>query len=98
MSWCVYILECNGGSYYTGITNNIENRLYQHNHGKNGAMWTRYHRPVKLIFKKDGFRDRGHAMKAEHWIKKKLYKNEKIALVNGHPILTKQLEDILNST
>ncbi|MHB8621870.1 MAG: GIY-YIG nuclease family protein, partial [Sulfuricaulis sp.] len=32
-SWFVYIMECNDGSFYTGITNNIERRQQQHNDG-----------------------------------------------------------------
>jgi putative endonuclease len=27
----VYILKCSDGSYYTGVTNNIERRLQEHN-------------------------------------------------------------------
>lgn len=26
----VYILECSDGSYYTGVTNNIERRIWEH--------------------------------------------------------------------
>ena len=33
-NWCVYILECLDGSYYTGITNNIEKRMNAHKSGK----------------------------------------------------------------
>ncbi|WP_354484129.1 GIY-YIG nuclease family protein [Mucilaginibacter rubeus] len=29
----VYILKCADGSYYTGITNNIERRLIEHQSG-----------------------------------------------------------------
>jgi len=47
--WYLYILECNDGSLYTGVTNDIPNRLEKHNAGK-GAKYTRSHRPVKLIY------------------------------------------------
>lgn len=30
-TWTVYILQCNDGSYYTGCTSNIEERLIRHN-------------------------------------------------------------------
>jgi len=45
----MYILECNGGSYYTGSTKNLEKRLAQHQSGK-GAKYTRSNLPVKLVY------------------------------------------------
>jgi len=46
-----YILKCSDGTYYTGITNDIDNRLKCHNSGK-GAKYTRGRLPVKLVYKK----------------------------------------------
>ncbi|MCF8423962.1 MAG: GIY-YIG nuclease family protein [Bacteroidia bacterium] len=31
----MYILKCSDKSYYTGITNDIERRLFEHNSGIN---------------------------------------------------------------
>ena len=45
----VYILECGDGSFYTGSTWNLEERLEQHISGI-GATYTREHLPVKLVF------------------------------------------------
>ena len=45
----VYILECADGSYYTGSTRNLEQRLWQHQNGL-GANFTRKHRGAKLAF------------------------------------------------
>jgi len=42
-----YIVECSDGSYYVGITVNLNERISEHNAGK-GARWTRYGRPVQL--------------------------------------------------
>ena len=47
--WFLYILECQDGSFYTGITKDIERRLQLHNEGK-GAKFTRSRRPVKVIY------------------------------------------------
>lgn len=47
--WFVYILRCSDGSFYTGITKNIEQRLKAHNAG-NGAKYTRGRKPVALLF------------------------------------------------
>lgn len=29
----VYIVECDDGSYYVGVTNDLERRLWEHNTG-----------------------------------------------------------------
>ena len=47
--WLVYILECNDGSFYTGITNNMERRYQQHNDGS-ASRYTRSRRPVIIRY------------------------------------------------
>ena len=46
---CVYILECNDGTLYTGWTNDIDKRFKAHNDGK-GAKYTKGRRPLKLVY------------------------------------------------
>ncbi|MGA2775704.1 MAG: GIY-YIG nuclease family protein [Candidatus Omnitrophota bacterium] len=46
--WYVYILECKDGKLYTGITNDLERRVKQHNRGQ-GCKFTRFRTPVMLI-------------------------------------------------
>ncbi|MFA5271940.1 MAG: GIY-YIG nuclease family protein [Candidatus Omnitrophota bacterium] len=46
--WYVYIVECKDGKLYTGITNNLKNRIKQHNCG-HGCRFTKYRIPVKLL-------------------------------------------------
>ena len=46
----VYILECSDGSYYTGVTNNAEKRLVEHNTGIARDSYTSNRRPVKMVF------------------------------------------------
>ncbi len=48
MDFFVYILECSDKTYYVGSTSNLEKRLHQHNHTKNGAHYTKIRRPVIL--------------------------------------------------
>ena len=48
-NWLFYIVKCRDGSLYSGITNNIEKRLQQHNAGK-GAKYTSGRRPVTLVY------------------------------------------------
>ncbi|UAY50663.1 GIY-YIG nuclease family protein [Ferruginibacter albus] len=48
--YCVYIVECIDGSYYTGVTNNIERRLWEHNNEENKLSYTYSRRPVVLKY------------------------------------------------
>ena len=48
-AWYLYILQCVDGSFYTGVTKDMENRLKKHNAGK-ASRYTRTRRPVKLIY------------------------------------------------
>lgn len=66
--WIVYILLCKDGSYYTGITNNLEKRLEAHNSGR-GAKYTRSRTPVNVVFTKTA-KTKGLALKKELKIKK----------------------------
>lgn len=47
----VYIVQCNNGTYYTGYTNNLENRLKLHKNGR-GAKYLRGKAPLKLVYSK----------------------------------------------
>ena len=66
-AWYVYILKCADDSYYTGITNNLAQRLAEHNSGK-GARYTRVRRPVNLIYREE-YPDKLSATKREIEIK-----------------------------
>ena len=48
--WFVYIVECNDGSLYTGITNDLERRQQQHNEGT-ASRYTRSRRPVVMRYR-----------------------------------------------
>ena len=50
IKYTVYILECAYGAYYTGVTNNIDRRLAEHQSGYNSKSYTHNRRPVKLVF------------------------------------------------
>ncbi len=47
--WFLYILKCRDGSFYTGITKDIERRFRVHNAGK-AAKYTRTRLPVELLY------------------------------------------------
>jgi putative endonuclease len=47
--WHVYIIRCRGGSLYTGIAIDVNERIKKHNAGR-GAKYTRTHLPVVLVY------------------------------------------------
>jgi Predicted endonuclease containing a URI domain len=49
-NYFVYIVECNDKSYYTGVTNNLDRRLWEHNNDNNVLTYTFKRRPVSLKF------------------------------------------------
>jgi putative endonuclease len=49
-NYYVYIVECNDTLYYTGVTNDIERRLQEHNEGLNPHCFTFKRRPVTLRY------------------------------------------------
>jgi UV DNA damage endonuclease len=65
--WCVYILQCVDGSLYTGITNNLERRVEQHNAGT-ASRYTRSRIPVMLKYQEE-LETKGAALKRELAIK-----------------------------
>jgi putative endonuclease len=68
MAFFVYILLCMDGSFYTGYTKDLDERLKQHDSGK-GAKYTRSHKPNKVAYV-EVFASRSSAMKREKHIKK----------------------------
>ncbi len=66
-SWFLYLLECNNGAYYAGITNDVEARFAAHLSGK-GARYTRANPPIKIIASKP-YSDRSSASVAEAQLK-----------------------------
>ncbi|MEL6822440.1 MAG: GIY-YIG nuclease family protein [Calditrichota bacterium] len=48
-TYYVYILLCIDGTYYTGITSRIEERLAEHSIGLDINSYTYSRRPVKLV-------------------------------------------------
>jgi putative endonuclease len=80
VSFCVYILLCTDGSFYTGYTKDLDARTKLHQSG-NGARYTKMHKPQKLAYFEQ-FGSRGEAMKREREIKK-LSHQQKLALVSS---------------
>lgn len=76
----VYILKCSDNTYYTGVTSNLESRMYKHNSGFYPDSYTASRRPLVLAFYCE-FTDINLAFETEKQIKK-WSKAKKEALIN----------------
>ena len=66
-AWVVYILRCADGSFYTGVTVDLDRRCRQHNAGR-ASRYTRVRRPVGVIYQEPQ-PTRGEAQRREAAIK-----------------------------
>jgi putative endonuclease len=76
------MLRCRDGSLYTGITNDLPNRVRRHNAGTASA-YTRARRPVRLVYQ-EVRRDRSAALRREAALRR-LPRVQKLALVRRPP-------------
>ncbi len=88
MFW-VYLLKCADQSYYTGHTDNLENRLAQHHLKVFPECYTSTKLPVQLVFSQE-FTTREEALASERQIKgwsrkKKEAPFDKLTLRQAHP-------------
>jgi putative endonuclease len=90
MKYFVYILECADKTLYSGYTNNLERRLKQHNHSKQGAHYTKIRRPVKLLYS-ETFGTLKEALRREYKIKQ-LTRAEKLELISNNLPKTTSIE------
>lgn len=92
----VYILKCNDGLTYTGVTNNISRRFEEHQKGMNKNCFTYKRRPLELSFHQE-FNEIKQAIyfekKIKNWSAKK-----KLALANGEYNLLQILSECRNVT
>ncbi|MBE8727837.1 GIY-YIG nuclease family protein [Flavobacterium hungaricum] len=92
----VYILKCSDGSYYTGVTNNINRRLNEHTYGTNQESYTYNKRPVELVFCTE-FNDINHAILFEKQVKGWSRKKKEAIIIDKWEDL-KKLSKCLNKT
>jgi putative endonuclease len=79
LNWTVYILRCADGTLYTGVTNDLERRMAEHEAGQ-GAKYTKGRGPLQLVYQ-EICQDRGLATKREIEIKS-LDRKAKLLLVS----------------
>ncbi len=76
-SWWVYIIECQSGKLYTGISTDPERRFLEHRDDpKKGAKFFRGDKPSKIIFRNE-CENRAEASKKEYRIKSLTLKKKK---------------------
>lgn len=71
--WFVYILRCADGSFYTGITNDPDRRLRQHNSGT-ASRYTRSRLPVDMVYREP---QRSHSLALKRELEIKAFSRQK---------------------
>ncbi len=91
----IYILLCGDGTYYTGVTNNLERREAEHLDGYNESSYTHNRQPTKLVYHEE-FKFIDKAIAREKQVKKWSQKKKK-ALIDDYadrlPTLSKKKFD-----
>ena len=96
MFYYVYILRCTDNSLYTGITNDLERRVNEHNDGKLPDAYTFKRRPVALEWFQD-FTEPNQALYFEKKLKR-WSKAKKEALIKGDFNMIETLAECRNAT
>lgn len=78
----VYIIKCSDDSYYTGITNNLDKRISEHQNGIDSKCYTYKRRPLKIVLVEQ-FNDVREAIGREKQIKG-WSRKKKEALIDGN--------------
>jgi putative endonuclease len=72
----LYLLECEGGSYYAGIAIDVEQRFFHHLFGR-GARYTRANPPLRVLAAAP-YASKAEALTAEYCLKQ-LPRSDKLA-------------------
>ena len=95
MPYYVYIILCDNGSFYTGYTKDVDQRLKLHANGR-GAKYTRMHKPKKIAYI-ESYEQRALAMRREKTIKKLNHK-QKQALIKSQKTIKQAFNKINKPT
>ena len=80
MNWFVYMIEGSDGSYYTGVTTDVERRFQEHSESARGAKYFNGRKPLRVVYQEAGH-TRSSACQREAAIKK-LRREQKQALID----------------
>jgi putative endonuclease len=87
--WCVYIVQLENGSLYTGVTSNLKRRMNQHLSGNGGAKCLR-NRPATLVYTSANVYEYKTAVRMEYNLKRKRNRSFKLKLIKSKPFLLDQ--------
>ena len=83
MNWLVYIIRCDDGSLYTGVTTDVHRRFEEHLAKPRRAKYFNGRKPMEVVYTEEGH-DRSSATKREAAIKR-LTREQKLRLIDGNP-------------
>jgi putative endonuclease len=82
-NWFVYMIRSDDGSFYTGVTTDVERRFAEHVLGRRGARFFRGRKPLEVVYTEPGH-TRSSACRREAEIKK-MNRSQKVALAQSLP-------------
>lgn len=82
-NWSVYIILCDDGSLYTGVSTDVERRMREHAGTPRGAKYFSGRKPLKVVYREAGH-TRSSAARREAAIKK-LSREAKLGLQGNLP-------------
>lgn len=77
--WSVYVIRCDDGTLYTGVSTDVARRFMEHLDGKRGARYFNGRRPLEIVFTEAGH-TRSSACRREAEIKR-MSRPEKLAML-----------------
>ena len=81
--WYLYILRCGDGTFYTGITTDVDKRLEAHRSGR-GAKYTRGRAPLEVIYR-ECCGTHSDALKREMEVKRLSREEKQTLIFSGRP-------------
>jgi putative endonuclease len=81
--WSVYIIRCDDGTLYTGVSTDVERRFREHLEQARGAKYFNGRKPLDVAWREGGH-SRSSACRREAAIKQ-LSRDAKLQLVAGLP-------------
>lgn len=81
MHWWVYMIRCDDGSLYTGVSTDPERRFQEHRQHPQGAKYFNGRQPLAIVYSESGH-TRSTACQREAAIKK-LRRADKLALLSA---------------
>jgi putative endonuclease len=92
-NYCVYILLCDNGHYYTGYTTDLVRRYGEHLQGSLKSKYTRSFKPLKIAQSWNILSSQSIAMKIENYIKRLSRAQKEAIILNPLDLSTRLLSE-----